>query len=145
MNYIKLILIVLVVSMIGLVGCSSKNIEMSPNKSNFSIDFKWSKRNMCNSTISPKIILNNLPSETVRLQWSLKDLQVPQYNHGSGSIKAMAIIQEGTLKGYRGPCPPSTSALGHFYRFTIKAINVNGKTIGIAKKKIRCKRYIDMK
>ncbi len=145
MNYIKLILITLIASMIVFVGCSNKKVEISPSSADFNIDYKWNKKNMCNSTISPKIVLNNLPSETVRLEWSLKDLQVPQYNHGSGHINPTKIIQEGTLKGYRGPCPPSTSALGHFYRFSIKAINANGKTIGIAKKKVRCKRYIDMK
>ncbi len=69
----------------------------------------------------------------------------PKIKSISSHIESRKSYQEGILKGYRGPCPPSTSALGHFYRFTIKAINVNGKTIGIAKKKVRCKRYIDMK
>ena len=45
MKYKYLVLIILIVSIIGMIGCSNKKIEISPDGAKFNIDYKWSKRN----------------------------------------------------------------------------------------------------
>ncbi|CCH48431.1 conserved protein of unknown function [Pseudodesulfovibrio piezophilus C1TLV30] len=54
----------------------------------------------------------------------MKDLDVPPYNHGGGSVEYVGeeLIPAGALS-YKGPCPPSGS---HDYEFTVKAVNTEG-------------------
>jgi phosphatidylethanolamine-binding protein (PEBP) family uncharacterized protein len=61
----------------------------------------------------------------------MMDVDVPSYAHGGGSIafSGQSSIPCGALVGgYQGPSPPFGQT--HTYRWTIKALDASGKTLG---------------
>jgi phosphatidylethanolamine-binding protein (PEBP) family uncharacterized protein len=73
--------------------------------------------------------LKNLPEGTNKVVFKLKDLDVPQYNHGGGTVK---LSSGGTMPGgvfkYKSPCPPDGP---HTYEWTATA-KKGGKTLAKA-------------
>ncbi len=100
------------------------------------LDFKWGNIPLCtsgnpNTVGSPEFTLTGVPAGTNRIDFTLKDLDVPSYNHGGGKVKA-EVSGSATLPGgifkYKSPCPPSGS-----HRYQWKAVAKNGsKTLGTA-------------
>jgi len=96
------------------------------------IEFSWKGIKKC-SNRSPEIRVKNIPPNTKYFKVTLKDLDVPTWNHGGGTVKNnnSGIIPAGSLKdGYNGPCPPSGS---HKYEFTVKALDKKRVVLGIGK------------
>jgi len=109
----------------GCVGTQNQS-----NTQELAVSFTWDNIERCSRT-SPEIQLAAIPAGTETFNIKLKDLDVPKWNHGGGSVSndGSGIIPSGALKsGYNGPCPPSGS---HRYRFTVKALDGNGKVTGI--------------
>ena len=93
-----------------------------------SVNFKFTAAYKC-SKVSPEIHVGNIPSGTAAFKVRLRDLDVPTWRHGGGTVPAdpSGVIARGALKdGYNGPCPPSGS---HNYEFTVKAVDANGETL----------------
>ena len=110
-----------------LFGCATA--QVSPDAVELSVDFAWQASDRCSSQ-SPAIRVHNIPAATKTLQVKLKDRDVPNWNHGGGTVAndGSGLISAGALQnGYNGPCPPSGS---HRYQFTVKAIDAAGVIVG---------------
>ena len=90
------------------------------------LSFEWGDTPSC-STGNPKKIANpvfglsDVPKETTSLKFKLVDLDVPNYNHGGGTVEftGQSEISAGSFK-YRGPCPPNGV---HEYQWTVTALD----------------------
>ncbi|MCP4553549.1 MAG: hypothetical protein GY834_16240 [Bacteroidetes bacterium] len=109
------------------VSCSSDNC--GPDCAKISIDFTWDLKNM---DISPKLILQSVPKGTTHFKIKMFDLS-NRYPHGNEKIinDGSNIIKAGTIDPYQEPQPMFGPTR---YEFTIKALNQDGKIIGIGKK-----------
>lgn len=102
----------------------------------FSFSFTWGDIKRCNSgnpntVFNPKFVLKNLPAGTSQVQFRLKDLNAPGYNHGGGkvSITKSGIVPSDAFK-YKSPCPPGGQ---HTYEWTAIARDANGKKLATAR------------
>jgi len=96
----------------------------------FKISFQWGDIPSCTSgrpnvVGSPAFVIKGLPEGTNNVQFKLKDLNVPGFNHGGGKVK---ISQDGQLPfgvfKYKSPCPPNGV---HKYQWTATARKGNKK------------------
>ena len=86
---------------------------------------------------SPEFKLSGVPATAVKLDARMVDLNVPGFPHGGGqvayskggSIECGAIAQ-GSGGAYQGPSPPAGQV--HTYQWTIQALDVGGKVVGVA-------------
>ncbi len=102
----------------------------------FSLSFEWGDIPLCktgrpNTVGAPAFVLKDLPVGTARVDFRLKDRNVPSYNHGGGKVKISTggQLPFGTFK-YKSPCPPSGS---HTYEWTATARSASGKALGKAR------------
>ena len=129
-----LALFVFLASAVTLAGCGA---TVAQNAVALDVSYKWNKSDQC-SQVSPEISVAGIPAETSQLKVSLKDLDVPNWDHGGGKVDytGQTIIPAGALKsGYNGPCPPSGS---HTYAFKVNAVDAEGTIIGQGKAKQDC-------
>lgn len=127
MKPIFMILLALIVS-----GCSSETV--SPDAVVLDVDFNWTEKDR-GSTKNPEIRVSGIPQGTKRFLVELVDLDNPGFSHGGGFTEndGSGIIRRGSIAGhYGGPSPPPP--IIHSYEITVKAIDVNGTTVGIGKK-----------
>lgn len=103
--------------------------------SEFTISFDWGDIPRCtsgrpNTVGSPAFVLRGVPAGTTMIQFRLKDLNVPSYNHGGGTIR---VGQNGKLPygvfKYKSPCPPGGA---HTYEWTATA-KAGNQTLATAK------------
>lgn len=117
------------------IGCAKDpNLIVIPDDvAEMNVSFSWEGIKACTHE-SPEIQVARIPDGTVTLQALLKDINVPTYNHGGGSVKndASGIIPPGALTiGYNGPCPPARER--HKYEFSVLAKDAQGNIIGFGK------------
>ena len=103
----------------------------------FSMSFSgWGNIPSCtsgnpNTVGNPAFTLKGVPAGTTQIVFRLKDLDVPNYNHGGGKIKLQVNgsvkIPAGSFK-YKSPCPPSGR---HTYEWTATA-KKGGKSLAQA-------------
>jgi len=120
----------IVLTVLLVMGCAGA--EVAPDAVELGVDFSWKGVKKC-SLISPRIRVSNIPVGTVTLAVKLKDLDVPGWNHGGGTVayNGNGTLQPGALDNrYNGPCSPSGS---HRYQFSVRAINAEGVVIGMGK------------
>ena len=115
-----LALIVLVTGCLGPKRASN----MQEMKVSFSFDTKGCALNSPN----PEIRVENVPEGTAFFQVSMTDFDARSFNHGGGTVgnDGDGVIKKGSLKNYKGPCPPSGS---HTYEFTVRALNADKSLI----------------
>ncbi|MGR3395599.1 MULTISPECIES: hypothetical protein [Rhodobacterales] len=101
----------------------------------FAVSFNWGDIPLCtngrpNRVGSPAFTIKDLPAGTTSVEFRLKDLDVPSYNHGGGKLKISGSGQLpfGAFK-YKSPCPPGGS---HTYEWTATA-KAGNKVVGTAK------------
>ena len=126
----KLLLLLMAGSALLLFGCATNPV--SPDAVTLSVDFAWQASDRC-SRHSPEIRVGNIPPTTQTLVVKLKDRDVPNWNHGGGTVAydVSGVIPSGALKsGYNGPCPPSGS---HRYEFTVEAVDAASVIVGQGK------------
>ncbi len=96
----------------------------------FSISFEWGDIPDCrtgrpNTVGSPAFTLKGVPEGTTSVHFTLKDTDVPSYDHGGGTV---AVTSDGTLPfgafTYKSPCPPGGV---HTYEWTATALKGNKK------------------
>jgi phosphatidylethanolamine-binding protein (PEBP) family uncharacterized protein len=101
------------------------------SQSGLSIDWEWKVAHKCSSA-SPAFSVTGIPSETASLEINMIDQDYTSFDHGGGTVAhsggATALIPDGALRNYRGPCPPNFSSFGHAYSFTVRAMASDGKT-----------------
>ena len=114
------------VIVLSLGACQT--IPEADNAASIGVNFDFEARHACKNyggpfaRTSPKISLTGVPAETKHLAFTMVDLDYPPFNHGSETIEyKQAIIPEGALKTYIGPCPPRP----HRYKITFKALNAD--------------------
>lgn len=90
----------------------------------FSISFQWGNTPACSTgraktTGNPAFVVRDLPAGTETVEFRMKDLDAPQYNHGGGKVRMSkaGTVPAGVFK-YKGPCPPGQV---HTYRWTATA------------------------
>lgn len=100
----------------------------------FTISFNWGNTPACNTgrartVASPAFVVRGLPKGTTSVEFRMKDLDAPAYNHGGGKVKMSqgGTVPAGAFK-YKGPCPPRQV---HRYRWTATA-RQGGKVLGRA-------------
>lgn len=78
----------------------------------FEIGFDWKGLKLCTSgrpnvVPNPRFTLKDVPKGTKYIRFRLKDLDVPQYNHGGGIVRytGQKVIAPGAFR-YKSPCPP---------------------------------------
>ena len=102
----------------------------------FELGFDWGDLKLCtsgnpNKVTNPTFTLKNVPAGTKVIRFKLKDVDVPNYNHGGAAIGwgGQSKINPGIFD-YKSPCPPNGS---HTYRWTATALDgPKGKVLGEA-------------
>ncbi len=116
----------IVLCIFSIYGCNSTKV--AENAELLDVNFEWTKVSVC-SSISPAILITNIPQETKFLKVEMVDLDMPMYDHGGGEVvyAGSDIISEGSLKSYSGPCPPA--GVEHSYEITVPPLNPAKKLI----------------
>ncbi len=90
----------------------------------FAIGFTWGDIPLCtsgtpNTVGSPRFVVSGLPDGTERIDFRLRDLDAPGYDHGGGAVRInrAGTVPFGTFT-YRSPCPPGGR---HTYEWTATA------------------------
>ncbi|MGF0521846.1 YbhB/YbcL family Raf kinase inhibitor-like protein [Agrobacterium pusense] len=91
--------------------------------------FEWGPTGKCFDSKSPPFKVSSVPAGTTKLSFLMKDLDAPDFYHGGSKVdySGQADIPYGSFR-YKGPCPPNK----HRYMFTVRALDANGKELGIA-------------
>ena len=107
----------------------------TPVFADMSLSFTWGDIPRCTSgrpgTVgSPQFVLSGVPSGTATVEFRLKDLNVPGYNHGGAKLR---LSQSGTVPfgtfTYKSPCPPGGV---HRYEWKATARDSGGAVLGVA-------------
>ena len=126
-------LLILTAVLILAAGCATTGVKIPKDAAEMTVDFSWEGVEACTHD-SPEIRVSNIPDGTEELRVKLKDIDVPEWNHGGGNMKNVesGIIPAGALKlGYNGPCPPPKGR--HKYELSVMAVNADGVIIGFGK------------
>ena len=91
----------------------------------FELGFDWGPIPLCTTGIpnvvpNPIFRLSAVPEGTRFIRFALKDLDVPDYDHGGGTVRydGQAEIAPGAFR-YQSPCPPGQT---HRYEWTATAL-----------------------
>ncbi len=107
-----------------LIGIAVALLSAQTAAAEFSMSFSWGNIPRCttgkpNRVGSPKFVLKGVPAGTTSVDFRLKDLNVPGYNHGGGKVKVSGngTVPAGSFR-YKSPCPPNGR---HTYEWTATA------------------------
>ena len=110
----------------------------------FDISFDWTGLELCTSGTpnlvdNPFFSLQEVPSDTRFIRFQLTDLDVPQYNHGGGTVafNGEGAVIPGQFQ-YKSPCPPDGP---HTYQW--RATALSSKTGGELATALSSRRYPD--
>ncbi|MEM7596068.1 MAG: YbhB/YbcL family Raf kinase inhibitor-like protein [Pseudomonadota bacterium] len=101
-----------------------------------SMSFNWGNIPLCtsgkpNRVGNPAFAMKGVPAGTTKIVFKMKDLDVPSYNHGGGTVSVEmsgnGTIPAGVFK-YKSPCPPNGK---HTYQWTATA-KFGSKTLATA-------------
>jgi len=117
-----------------LIALVALGLSATTAAAEFTLSFQWGATPACSTgraktVASPQFVLRGLPAGTDTVEFRMKDLDAPNYNHGGGKVKVSAsgTVPPGAFR-YKGPCPPGSA---HTYRWTATA-RKGGKTLGKA-------------
>ena len=108
-----------------ILAAGALSLAMTANAAAFSISFSWGNLKKCttgnpNRVDNPKFSLSGVPAGTAKIRFKMKDINVPNYNHGGGTVaySGGGSIAPGAFK-YKSPCPPNGA---HMYEWTATAL-----------------------
>lgn len=92
------------------------------------ISFEWRGSGCQLSSPSPELRVSGAPEGTAFLRVRMTDLDKPNFDHGGGTVDfdGSGAVAAGSLRDYRGPCPPSGS---HTYRFDVEALAADRSSV----------------
>jgi len=127
-------LAILAAAIILIAGCANNpdKIKIPKDAAEMTVEFSWEGIEACTHD-SPELRVSAVPDATTDLRVRLKDISLPEWNHGGGQVKhdGSGVIPAGALKlGYNGPCQPSGR---HKYEFSVMAVNADGVIVGFGK------------
>ena len=127
-------LAILTAAIILIAGCANNpdQIKIPGDAAEMTVEFSWEGIAACTHD-SPELRVSAVPDGTADLRVRLKDISLPEWNHGGGKVKhdGSGVIPAGALKlGYNGPCQPSGR---HTYEFSVMAVDADGVIIGFGK------------
>jgi hypothetical protein len=127
-------LAILAAAIILIAGCANNpdKIKIPKDAAEMTVEFSWEGIAACTHD-SPELRVSAVPNGTANLRVRLKDISLPEWNHGGGKVKhdGSGVIPAGALKlGYNGPCQPSGR---HTYEFSVMAVDADGVIIGFGK------------
>lgn len=127
-------LAILTAAIILIAGCANNpdKIKIPKDAAEMTVEFSWEGIAACTHD-SPELRVSAVPDATTDLRVRLKDISLPEWNHGGGQVKhdGSGVIPAGALKlGYNGPCQPSGR---HKYEFSVMAVNADGVIVGFGK------------
>lgn len=107
-----------------LAACQSTAPEPVPP---VSLSADWGSTRACFETASPNFTVGSVPPGTVKLGFRMTDLNLPQFNHGGGTVaySGQTTIPMGAFS-YKGPCPQLKT---HTYRWTVDAVDAGGNVL----------------
>ena len=93
------------------------------------VSFSWGPTKKCFDRNSPPIRISGVPTGTRRLDFVMRDLDAPNFQHGGGSVRyrGQTSLGYGAFH-YKGPCPPEP----HSYEISVTAVDASGKTLAAA-------------
>lgn len=100
----------------------------------FRLSFEWGNIPLCttgrpNTVPNPQFVLRDVPAGTETIEFRLRDLDVPNYDHGGARLR---VGTDGTIPSglftYRSPCPPGGV---HTYEWTATA-RAGRQVLGVA-------------
>jgi phosphatidylethanolamine-binding protein (PEBP) family uncharacterized protein len=101
----------------------------------FSFTFAWGGIPKCtsgnpNTVSNPIFSLAAVPKGAAKIVFHLTDRNVPDFNHGGGSVaySGQQVIKAGAFK-YQSPCPPDGK---HTYQWSAVVYDATGKNIASA-------------
>lgn len=129
------LLILLTILLVSATGCAKKSnkIKIPRDAAKMTVDFSWEGIKPCTHE-SPEIRVTNIPDKTIIFRIQLKNITIPDWNQGGGSVKhdGSGLIPAGALQiGYNGPCPPPGKR--QKYEFWVMAVNTENEIIGFGK------------
>jgi hypothetical protein len=99
-----------------------------PAAAEMTLAFQWGNTPLCttgrpNTVGNPAFALRGVPVGTDSVEFRLKDLNVPGYNHGGArlGVSQSMTVPSGTFT-YKSPCPPNGA---HTYEWTATARSGN--------------------
>ena len=127
-------LAILIAAIVLIAGCANSpdQIKIPRDAAEMTVEFSWEGIAACTHE-SPELRVSPVPDGTADLRVRLKDISLPEWNHGGGKVKhdGSGVIPAGALKlGYNGPCPPSGR---HKYEFSVMAVDADGVIVGFGK------------
>ncbi len=127
-------LAILTAAIILIAGCANNpdKIKIPRDAAEMTVEFSWEGIAACTHD-SPELRVSAVPDATTDLRVRLKDISLPEWNHGGGQVKhdGSGVIPAGALKlGYNGPCQPSGR---HKYEFSVMAVDADGVIVGFGK------------
>ncbi|MFO7715561.1 hypothetical protein [Desulfosarcina sp.] len=128
-------MVMLAAGIVLAVGCAGNpdQIKIPDEAAEMMVDLSWEGIQACTHE-SPEIRVSSIPGGTDELRVKLKNVDVPEWNHGGGIVKhdGSGIIPAGGLHlGYNGPCPPAGTR--HAYELSVMAVDAEGAIIGFGK------------
>lgn len=116
------IAVLMFASMVLATGC----VKKAENYQQFAVNFEWQGGGL--HSPNPAITVTNPPAGTAFLRVQMTDLDATSFDHGGGIVpctvkNGVATIEAGSLKGYRGPEPPSMQR--HQYMIKVFALNAD--------------------
>jgi hypothetical protein len=124
-------------TLLFLAGLSAVGVvSNSSNASAFSFSFEWGDIPYCTSgnpniVNNPNFKLSGVPQGAAKIEFHLRDNNVPGYDHGGGSVaySGGGSVASGAFK-YKSPCPPDGT---HTYTWTATVCDKAGKKLATAK------------
>jgi phosphatidylethanolamine-binding protein (PEBP) family uncharacterized protein len=111
-------------AVLALVAC----VATSP-ASAMSASFSWAGIAACSGP-SPAFTVTGAPAGTTNLRFVMRDQNVPDFNHGGGTVPfSGGNVAQGAI-AYRGPCPPGGET--HLYVWTVEALDGGGRVLATA-------------
>ena len=102
-------------------------LAASPAAADMKASFDWGPTSDCFDSKSPPFRVSGVPKGTVKLSFSMTDLNVPDYRHGGGKVEysGQSDIPYGAFR-YKGPCPPRATQVP----LHDQALDAKGKELG---------------
>lgn len=95
------------------------------------VSFHFTPASRC-KPYSPRISVKGTPPSAVKYEVVMHDHQAPNYRHGGGTVPVNnGTIPAGSLKDFRGPCPPAGQT--HTYEIDVRALDSRGKVVASGK------------